>query len=465
LSRHFALILGLALFWPCVLAIPPAGAESPVPAGFRGVLVVRQGKVLAEENADRYFTPASVNKLFIAAAVLEKLGPGFRVETKLEALGEIERGELHGDLVVRAAGDPTWNVRFNAGNARAPFDSLARQLLAAGVHKVRGRLWVDASSFPGRASPATRAIAELPLGYGAPTSGLAVDENTVRVQIAPGRTKGEPASAHWLGPSYGLELRSEMITVGRERDGKGTVEMQPVWLERKITLRGEYPLSEPSYQLDLSVPDGDLHAGLALRAALEDAGIHVELGVEVSRRPLPAGKLLASWKSAKVSEILPLLLTESQNWYAEMLLRLLAAQQGEGRSDDGLRLISEMLEKELGIAKGTVVLDDASGLSPFNLTTPRAVLRLLEWSLTRPFKETFLAALATPGKGTLRAWPALPLNLAGKTGTLQNAIGLAGYLGPRSENPTIFVVFWNQTPEDRGALRRDIAQIVSRFGG
>lgn len=440
---------------------PPAAAAPP--AGLRGVLVLRGGQVLAEENADRYFTPASVNKLFVAAAALEKLGPDFRVETEVALLGELLRGELAGDLVVRGAGDPTWNGRFYGGNGRAPLDELARQLWDAGLRKVKGRLRVDASRFPGRSAPATRAIAELPLGYGASTSALAVDENTVKVEIAPGKEKRAGASARFLGESYGLELRNEMTTAGRERDGKGTVEMQPVWLDRKIVLRGEYPLSEPPYQLDLTVPDGDHHAGLALRAALLRAGIRVDDGVEVSRTPLPPGKVAARFRSAPLAEILPLLLTESQNWYAEMLLRELAAQFGEGRSDDGLQLVRELLEQEVGIDKGAVALDDASGLSPFNLTTPRAVARLLEWSLKRPWKETFLRALATPGKGTLATWPALPASLAAKTGTLQNALGLAGYLAPRGAAPTIFVVFWGQTPENRGNLRRDIAQIVGRY--
>lgn len=457
-----AAALALLALVPAALG-PAAPAAAAPPMGLRGVLVVRGGQVLAEENADRYFTPASVGKLFVAAAALEKLGADFRVETKVSQLGELKLGELAGDLVVRGAGDPTWNGRFYGGHGRAPLDELARQIAAAGIHRVKGRLRVDASRFPGRSAPATRAIAELPLGYGASTSGLAVDENTVKVQIAPGQEKRAAASARFLGESYGLELRSEMTTAGPERDGKGTVEIQPVWLGREIALRGEYPQSEPPYQLDLTVPDGDLHAGLALRAALLRAGIRVENPVEVSREPLPPGKVVASFRSAPLGEILPLLLTESQNWYAEMLLRQLAAQFGEGRSDDGLRLVREMLEREVGIDKGAVALDDASGLSPFNLATPRAVARLLEWSLSRPWKETFLGALATPGKGTLAAWPALPASLAAKTGTVQNALGLAGYLAPRGARPTIFVVFWGQTPENRGDLRRDIAKIVNRY--
>ncbi len=300
------------------------------PAGFRGYVALRGGQVIAEENADHFFTPASVNKLFVAAAALEKLGPDFRVETEVAMLGELSRGELAGDLVVRAAGDPTWNSRFYGGNGLAPLDDLVRQLAAAGVHRVKGRLWVDASRFPGRASPATRAIAEVPLGYGA-NLGARRRRNTVKVEIAPGKDKGAPASARFAGQSYGLELRSEMTTAGRERDGKGTVEIQPVWLERKITLRGEYPLSEPAYKLDLAVPDGDLHAGIALREALGRAGIAVEKGVEVSHGPLPPGKVLACWRSAPLADWLPLLLTDSQNWYAEMLLRVLAAQVGEGQ--------------------------------------------------------------------------------------------------------------------------------------
>ena len=91
----------LALLLACGVAV--ASSER----GFRGYLAARGDKVLGEENAKRLFVPGSVQKLLVSAAALHYLGPEYRVTTPLTALGEISGGVLAGDLVARAAGDPS----------------------------------------------------------------------------------------------------------------------------------------------------------------------------------------------------------------------------------------------------------------------------------------------------------------------------------------------------------------------
>ena len=84
----------------------------PEAQGSVGCLAVQGSRVLESTRADQRHAPASVQKLAVAAAALEQLGPDFRVHTRIEAVGELKDGRLDGDLVVRAAGDPTWSRRF-----------------------------------------------------------------------------------------------------------------------------------------------------------------------------------------------------------------------------------------------------------------------------------------------------------------------------------------------------------------
>jgi len=63
-----------------LLAIAPTGK------GEWGLLIVdaENGDTLFEQNADKYFVPASNMKLFTTALALAKLGPEFRFHTTLE---------------------------------------------------------------------------------------------------------------------------------------------------------------------------------------------------------------------------------------------------------------------------------------------------------------------------------------------------------------------------------------------
>lgn len=83
-----------------------AEARRVVGAG-QGVHVeTERGLVLASQAAARAVHPASVSKIPTSLALLRKLGPDYRFETRFEAGGPLEGGVLRGPLVVRADGDP-----------------------------------------------------------------------------------------------------------------------------------------------------------------------------------------------------------------------------------------------------------------------------------------------------------------------------------------------------------------------
>ncbi len=423
--------------------------------------------MLAAENAGRLFAPASVHKLLTAAAALHHLGPDHRITTVLRAGGELAHGVLDGDLVLEAAGDPTWGDRFFPDPAAAPLAVLARRLAAAGVRKVKGDLVVDASRFPGRPFPTSRPASEYAYGYAAPTSAVAVGENAVQVEIAPGPRIGAPGKARLKsGGAGGLpRLINRIHTVSRERHGAGTVDLLPVWESESIVVRGEYPESEPPYVMALSVPSPELHAARHLLGVLEQRGITVEGKVRLERAVVPAGTVLASLESPTLAQRLEPILTDSHNWHAEMLLLALAAEiGGEGRLDAGLEIVRRFLQEQVGCSPDAFHLDDASGLSPYNLITPRAVVRLLRYALRQPWRDSFLAALASNGEGTLEVWRRLP-PVAAKTGSIRHTLALAGYLEPRSAEPVVFAVFINHRPSERGTQRSEIAALLRRWAG
>lgn len=113
--------------------LPPAHAADPEPPlqeaartllgeGQGVVAAAADGTILASQAADQPVHPASVTKVASSLALLQRLGPEHRFETRVLATGDVRDGRLLGDLVVEAGGDPTLvyeNVFLVLGRLRA----------------------------------------------------------------------------------------------------------------------------------------------------------------------------------------------------------------------------------------------------------------------------------------------------------------------------------------------------------
>ncbi len=460
------LLLGLSIVCLAFAAAPGAEAQPGVAGdgahhGYLAVRLADDGElaVLDELNAGRFFVPASVLKVVTAAAALDHLGTAYRWRTRLKSADAVTGGVLDGDLVIEPGADPTWGRDRFPGGAAEPLGALAEQVRARGIARVSGDLVVDASRFPGRPHPLERAFGDLPYRHGTPPAALAVDEATISVRVAPGPSLGAPARVQAPDGVTAINLTT---TVGRDRHGAGTLDFLPVWGTDTFLLRGEYPLSEPSFVVPVSDPAPMLRAARRLRAALREAGVTVGGQVRLERTPPAAASpasVLAELRSPPLDDLLGPLLTNSHNWYADTLAMTLGREvAGTGRFDDGVEVVADFaldLRSDLAATPDDLSLRDGSGLSAANLVTPAAVVRVLAHAASQPWGERLIEALARPGRGTLRAWPRLP-PVAAKTGTLRHTVALAGFLDPGSEAPVIFCYFVNHH-QGAAAARRAIA--------
>ncbi|MEX0620274.1 MAG: D-alanyl-D-alanine carboxypeptidase [Solirubrobacterales bacterium] len=123
----------------------------------RAGLVVRNldtGKVACSLNPGKWHSLASNTKIFTTATVLARLGPGHRMVTRVFSSGPIDsKGVLRGDLYLLGGGDPSLGTSqfldaFSDG-AGSDIDRLALKVRRAGINRVTGRLYGDASVFDG----------------------------------------------------------------------------------------------------------------------------------------------------------------------------------------------------------------------------------------------------------------------------------------------------------------------------
>lgn len=175
------------------------------------------------------------------------------------------------------------------------------------------------------------------------------------------------------------------------------------------------------------------YAASQVAAALRSAGVRVT-GRSISGLTPAAAIPLASVASPPLSVLAGLTALNSDNYFAEMLLKDLGASFGGGGSTArGARVVRSWLAT-FGIRPQIV---DGSGLSRSDRTSPRQVVRLLA-SLTGDLAGVGTAlrdALPIAGRtGTLRnrmRGSAAAGRCEAKTGTLSGVSALAGWCGRR----------------------------------
>jgi serine-type D-Ala-D-Ala carboxypeptidase/endopeptidase (penicillin-binding protein 4) len=106
------------------------------------VFDLQSGTMLFAHNARLGLRPASNEKLATTYAALTALGPSFRIETDVLGEGQQEGATWDGNLVLKGYGDPALSF--------AQVNSLARQVAAAGIKHVSGRVLGDESWFDTR---------------------------------------------------------------------------------------------------------------------------------------------------------------------------------------------------------------------------------------------------------------------------------------------------------------------------
>lgn len=186
----------------------------------------------------------------------------------------------------------------------------------------------------------------------------------------------------------------------------------------------------------------------AFRAALARHGVHVAGGERMGTAPGGA-PAVASIASAPVSDLLRFMLTNSDNFYAEMLLKDIGRRVwGLGTAENGVAAIRQVaLDAGVRLSPGAV---DGSGLSRDDTRPPREWLDLLLAARSRPWFDQFVAGLPVAGRtGTLATrFLGTPVegNLRAKTGSVRETRALSGYLTTAGGRSVVFSLVVNANP-------------------
>ncbi|MDQ3945323.1 MAG: D-alanyl-D-alanine carboxypeptidase [Actinomycetota bacterium] len=383
------------------------GAVDGLLGGLSACVVVQEGNrpVLAR-RPDLPLTPASTQKLLVAAAALSVLGPDFRFETKVVAEHPPRDGVV-GTLWLVGSGDPHLATpeyaAFLAERPRTrdrrvtPLAVLADELVTAGVRTVTGGIRGDDSRYdPTRVVPTWKPsyIADNEVG---PLSALLVDSG-FPIFTLPETRAADPA-AHAAG---------ELATL--------------------LTARG------------VAVPD--------------PAG---------AGAPPEGTVTLATVLSAPFSETVAAMVRESDNTAAELILREVGRRRAAAGSTraGAAAVVAELAS--LGLPTDGVRLGDGSGLEVTNTATCAVLAAALRQ--VKGLRDT----LAVAGRsGTLARRLVdtyLEGKLAAKTGSLKGVTGLAGFLDGRRQLSFALLAAGGFSEADGRLLQDRLVAVLADYPG
>jgi D-alanyl-D-alanine carboxypeptidase/D-alanyl-D-alanine-endopeptidase (penicillin-binding protein 4) len=397
-----------------------------------GVVVANAttGQRLYTLAAETPRNPASNMKLVTAAVALSELGADYRLRTTLS--GDIGADGVVETLVLKGEGDPSLTF--------ADLLSLARRLTDLGVRRVENIL-VDGSAFDDQILPP--AFEQQPgevASFRAAVAAVSVDRNAYELRVAPGPAADAPANVILRCPDY-FALEST-ITTAASGTPKISADQRAKDDELALRLSGAIPLGIRGVAYERRVESPLSYAGYCMRAALKT--VRVAGGLRVKTGVAPTGvSALAIHESAPLSALLLPLGKNSDNFVAEMLLKVVGAHatHRHGSSLAGTTRAQEYLEA-VTVPKGAVTMVNGSGLFKGNAIAPDHVVKVLLSAYRDPaIRSEYIAQLAIAGvdgtlHGRLNDLPKARVVRA-KTGTLDDAIALSGYVLGKTPNDAI----------------------------
>lgn len=334
-------------------------------------------------SADTPIAPASNMKLLTSAAVMQRFGPDHTFTTRLALTGHKEGSTWVGSAYLIGGGDPTLSTRSFA------IDNMDG--VGASIGALVGPL-------------SRRGVTRI-------TGRLYVVESYLDSQ------RWNPAWKHSF--RYTEVPAMSALSVNQSHTHR--------WID------------------DTSSHTPALYAGTIYRTLLSRSGITIAGGTIVSTVP-PDAEVVGTLESPRLELILRHMNKQSDNYYAEILLKDLGRDvygAGKGSTTNGARAARLQL-RSIGVPIEAITWRDGSGLAYGNRVTARVIANTLGVGAQADWADAWTGSFAVAGgSGTLQhrmTSSSYRGNVRGKTGTLRHVSALSGFSTRASGRDYGFVV-------------------------
>jgi D-alanyl-D-alanine carboxypeptidase/D-alanyl-D-alanine-endopeptidase (penicillin-binding protein 4) len=411
-------------------------------------------RALYNLNGDRYFIPASNTKLLTTAAALLALGSDYRIRTSIYDTDE-------GVLRVIGRGDPSIT--------NAQLKDLAQQLRSQGIRTIK-KLILEDSYLQGDVVNPTWEWEDIQFDYGTSVNSLILNQNAVELTLSP-QQPGQPLRVSWSDAIASRQWKIENQSMTTEAGTPNSVTVTAVLGQPVLRVKGQLPIDANPETFGMAILDPANNFLQHFRNALALEGITVQQESVISKISTNQERELAAVESPSLALLIFETNQESNNLYAEVLLRTLpiSAQQlpdtspNRNSAEIGLQQLKATLTA-LGVDPESYIIVDGSGLSRHNLVSPKAIAQTLQFMAKTPQARVYRDSLPVAGvSGTLKNRFRNTMaqgNIQAKTGSMTGVSALSGYLDVPGYQPLVFSIMVNQSEQSLTTLRQGIDEIV-----
>ena len=376
---------------------------------------LEEKQTLYKKNESKYFTPASNTKLFTFYTSLKMLGDS------IPAMRYVNRGD---SLIFWGTGDPSFLHLDSLGNSKV-YDFLSA---------TNKKLFLSTSNYPDARFGPGWAWDDYNYYFSPDRTAFPIYGNVVKFNL---KGNGEL-------PQVSPSIFKNSIQIG---------------LSETVLLRNEMSNSFTfTTVLDNSKKEKDIpfkYSKELLVKLLSDT-----LKKEVTAIKIPYDATSKIIYSIPVDSLYKKLLQISDNFVAEQLLVLCGSTLGDSITAE--KVIDYAKENFLADLPDEPIWRDGSGLSRYNLFTPRSMVRLLEKIYEEVPEKRLFELLPSGGEsGTIEKYYAAerPYIFA-KTGTLSNNHCLSGYLVTNSGRRLIFSFMHNHYVNGSAPTKQEMERIL-----
>jgi D-alanyl-D-alanine carboxypeptidase/D-alanyl-D-alanine-endopeptidase (penicillin-binding protein 4) len=376
-------------------------------------------KLVLDHNADKYFTPASNTKLFTFYAGLKM------IPDRVPSLRYIEKGD---SLIFWGTGDPSLLQTKLKGNAAYDFLKQSNKKLFFAAGRYTGNFYGGGWQWDDYNDYYQAEINELPLMDNL----LNVSNKSGEAVVFPGLFKD----------SLRVDSSVRDTSYRIRRDFNGNVFRHP-------------PLAIP--------PGYDEQLPYKVNTAITTALLADTLKKTVNSITMAMPAEAKTIYGLKTDSVLKEMMLPSDNFIAEQLLLVYSDRLGQELN--AVKAIEHIKKNYLSALPDKPIWADGSGLSRYNLFTPRDIIKLLELIDIEVHDQQHLFSMFPAGgkTGTLKnAYPKTDQPFVfGKTGSLSNIYNQSGYILTKKGRKYIFSFMNNNFVDATADVRKAMAEIIT----